>query len=217
MIAAKAHHSSRPAHTCAAHRLALACLALAAVAQITGCGPRNYENENDRLRAQVMDLSEQVTTLQAQAAGLQKQLEVERATNPAPLPEGVNPPLAVDLTIHGWTSAFDADRDGKPDSLRIYLQPKDAQQRVVQVVGSLRIDLVALPVGSDPVNLKTVNVSPQDLNAAYRSAITGPHYTLTTPIDQPLPENTNALLIRTTLTDALTGKTLTAERTIAWK
>ncbi len=181
-----------------------------------GCGPRNFENENDRLRALNLELTEQVTTLTRRVEDLQQQLEIERQATPRELPEGINPPVPVRLEIDSWTTAVDTDRDRTPDAVRVYLLPRDAQQRVVQVVGEARIEIVALPVGGEAVTVQTTKIEPQRLNQSYHTSLTGPHYTLVIPITEPLPDKTNRLLIRAEVTDFSTGKTLTAERTIDW-
>ena len=189
------------------------CLALLLVS----CGPRNFENENDRLRAENMELQEQVQKLQQQVEGLQLALK-ETEAGPQPLPEGFHAPQAVKLELHRWSTAIDMDRDRKADGVRIYAIPTDYQGRAVQVVGEGTLTLLALPKGGEPVQVQTTQIPPEQLNEAFRTGgLTGPHYTLEIPLQQPLPPETTRMMARLTVRDSLTGRTLDAEHIFDWK
>lgn len=186
---------------------------------LSSCGgPRNFENENDRLRAENLELQTQVEELKARVENLDKALAAAQEQTPKPLPQGLHAPKPVKLELHRWTSAVDTDRDRQPDAIRAYAIPMDYQGRPVQVVGEAKVTLLALPTGKEPVTVQTTTLTPDQLNEAFRSGgLTGPHYTLQIPLENPLPNNTPKLMVRMSVMDTVTGRTLDAEQIIEWK
>ena len=187
---------------------------------LPACSPRNFENDNDRLRAENLELQQSVQTLKGRVETLEAALEASKQTEPGarPLPQGLHAPRAVQLELHRWTTAADLDRDRTLDGVRIYAIPTDVQGRAVQVMGEAKVSLVALPEGRDPIVVQTTTLTPQQVNEAFRGGgVTGPHYTFEVPLETPLPENTPKVLVRVSLADDLTGRTLEAEQTIEWR
>ena len=122
------------------------------------------------------------------------------------LPEGLHPPTCVRIELDSYTGPLDTDRDGRPDAVRLYMVSLDAQGRFVPTVGTLKVTLTTARPGAEAVTLATQTYEPKVYNAAYRSGITGAHYTVTLPIPlDKVPEGTQTLTLRVGLTDALTG------------
>lgn len=167
-------------------------------------GPRNYENENDRLRAQVLDLTDQVRTLNAQVDSLNTALAAAEQRQGVSLPEGLHVPRATDLDVSS-TSCIILEQ-GKPTA-RLYLRTLDARRRFVQTIAEVRLTITATRPGADPVTLATQSFDPHHFDAAYRQGLTGVHYTLLCPL-QRLPDPGESVTAAIALHDLQTGLTL---------
>ena len=179
-----------------------------------GCsaGPKNFENENDRLRAENMKLTEQVSALTARVDGLSKQLDARQKAAGVELPDGLHAPTCTSITIGRYTGRAD-----DKDVVRVYLTTLDAQQRFVQTIGQATIQIVAIPADGNPVTVSQASYSPKQFDAAYRSGFMGTHYTLEAPLPTNVPEGVSQLTLKVTLKDVLTGLTLEAEKTLPAK
>ncbi len=166
-------------------------------------GPRDDENENDRLRAKVMALGAERDALRTEVAALDQTLEAAEQRGQVNLPEGVRRPVCARIEI-GRFSAF-AEVDDQP-AARIYLRTLDTKGRFVQTVGEVRITIAAAAPGQDAVTLGKAMFTAGELDEAYRSGLAGTHYTLIVPLDRPPTDApiTAAVAMR----DLQTGATL---------
>jgi len=186
-------------------------LLLVAAFATVGCqrGPRNFENENDRLRAEVMKLQRQRDELQStldrrlgELQSLRQQLDRTAATQPMP---GAEPPTLVSLQMGQYSGGVDTDDDGVDDLIRIYLRPLDQKGRLLPVAGRAHVKVVAIPDTGDPRLLAEQNYDPQSFENAWRSGFTGEHYTLQLPLPADLPADIQQVTVRVTFTQARTG------------
>lgn len=209
------HRHAATAPAAAAIALAAVFLALAA----GGClsqGPRNYENENDRLRARVLELEERVEDLTAERDELLTKL---RDTEAKPLePQALEAlPRVAGIRFDPLTGLDDNDTSPGMDRVIAYVKPYDGRRRFVQVAGTLRIEAFVLPVGEDggePRRIASATLSPAELREAYRYNFTGQHYTVTVPIDPPNAVLDGPVVIQAELTDAISGRTFSAEHVV---
>ncbi len=176
---ANKHQSQRPVHTGA-----LFCFCTLFI--LTACaGPRNYLNDNDRLRAEVMTLTEQRDALQTEVAALDKALEAEQRKHHANLPAGARIPVVARIELGKHSSLV---RVEDTNIARLYLRTLDTKGRFTQIVGRAKVTIIATVSGEDGITLGTASIDETSLDAAYRSGLTGTHYTLTCPIsDMPIP------------------------------
>lgn len=201
-------------------RFRTAALVMAAAVSLSqaGCGPRNFDNENDRLRALNLELQREVEGLQerlelrtGELQSLRQQLE--RAQNTQPL-EGAEPPVLSRLVIGRLSGAFDTNSDGTDDVIRVYLEPQDQRGRLLPVAGRARVRAVHIPDEGEPTVLAERTYQPAEFDAAWRSGITGRHFTLELPLPQPLPEGVDQVTVRVELTQAGTGAELSAQQPV---
>lgn len=204
--------------------VALACV-------LGGChsGPKNFENENDTLRAQVMDLQDKVTSLEAElgeAKGKINELqEVLAGTGEGPAKEVLEAlPRCAGIEIGRLSGPIDKDGEpGYPESIEVYVRPYDGRQRFVQVVGAMTVEVRYLPAsaagGADDETLEAgvkggsatgvllgrVRLDPSGLREAYRSGFMGTHYTvaITPPADVRVSDG--AIVLSAVLLDRVTG------------
>lgn len=153
---------------------------------LAGCGVGGgvVATENDRLRAQVLDLESQVRTLTSRNAELQTQLALaSRAQESVPPEILANTPRITSISLSRLSQARDEDGDGRLDSIILYLEPADGLGRFLQIVGSVSMHAAVLPPDGPAQTIGQRTIGPDELRAAYRSAFTGQYYSLTLPIE----------------------------------
>ncbi len=193
--------------------VAMACLAA------TGCrrGPRNYLNENDQLRRDNMELRQQIQELE-QAVAL-RVAEVERLQQqPGRTPvavEGAKVPHVTAVRFDRYSGAIDTDGNGTDDIVRLYVRTLDEQGRFIPAAGRAVVQAVLIKPGGITELLNEKTYDPQAFDAAYRSGLTGTHYTLELALPSPLPPDADQATVKLTFTDAATGASLTHEMPVS--
>jgi hypothetical protein len=189
-----------------------------------GCKPRHFETEADLLRAQVLQLETEVQHLERREAELRAQLRRYRRAqdrmqdlDDPDIAEFV--PQVVDISVGRLSHARDLDRDGRPDTLMVYVHPRDSRGRFIQMVGEVRINAIILPEAEDAITIGRERFGPGEVRDAYRSGITGTHYAIEVRLS--LPEGADLewieqqqATVRVTFIDGQTGLRHTAERAI---
>ncbi|MFW6060151.1 MAG: hypothetical protein ACODAQ_08210 [Phycisphaeraceae bacterium] len=185
---------------------------------VVGCRigePRNFSNENDRLRRANLELQREVEQLQdqlqqrlAQIETLQQRAEAE---TPAPMP-GAETPMLSDLAFGRYSGGLDPDDDGVDEQLRLYLKPLDQKGRVLPVAGRARVQAIAIPAEGEPQVIAERTYEPPAFDDAWRSTFTGRHYTLELDLPDDLPADLNEITARVTFTQADTGADFTAQK-----
>lgn len=215
--------STRPARSAASrsnrHRPGRLLLSAALVLVPAGCeGVKRASRENDRLRAEVLDLKEQVQLLGDRNAELEAELRRPGPDLAALPPEWrANAPHVASISIGPLSHARDTDGDGRPDTLILYVRPADGRGRFVQMTGRLSGHAALLPAEGDAVTLGRVTLGPERLRDAYRSSVMGTHYTIDVPLELPDPvagADPAECIAKVEFTDGLTGRSVTAQREI---
>jgi hypothetical protein len=190
---------------------------ITALALLAGCGTKNFLNDNDRLRRENLELRTQVDQLQKNIDLRLAQIQtLEQRVSPTTRPaiEGAHVPQAAALQLDRYTGAIDTNHDGVDDTVRIYLKPLDQEGRFIPVAGRAVAQVVAIQPGEPPKLLAEKVFEPAEFNQAYRTGLTGTHYTLELPLPSPLPKGLKSATLKVTLTDAATGAQLVAEQAI---
>jgi hypothetical protein len=177
---------------------------------------------NDALRLSNHELSQEVLALKRRNNELEIELQRLAQQQPEAASADIlqNLPRIVEISIGRLSHVRDADRDGQLDSLLVYLQPVDGLGRFTQMVGTVEINAASVPSHGDPVSAGQATFAPRDVRDAYRSSLTGVHYTFEVPIELPAQsppgsdQGSPSLFVRVTYHDGQTGHTLTAERSI---
>ena len=190
----------RPRPAGAGRSLAWAALA---VASLAGCGPRNFANENDRLRAEREELRDRVARLELESGGLRAQLEAaERALELGPGVLGALPSVAR-VEIGRWSGWEGIGSDGATEgrsgeegdgwgggptrrredgvcagaTFVVYVRPVDGRGRVAPVVGGIEVIVDVLGDGSSgPARFGRVELDAAGAADAYRSGLMGTYY-----------------------------------------
>lgn len=180
---------------------------LAATVTLTACGPKNFVNENDQLRARVADLTEQNQKLQTDLTATQKALAVQQRESGVALPPGLTLPVVSRIEIGSYSGLAD-------HSVRLYLETYDQQGRFLPVIGGAKVTLSYTLPGQPAVTLATADFTPQQVDAGYRSGFAGTHYTLTIPLTKPIPADVHELLASVSFTDFRSGVTLKTQKAV---
>ena len=176
-----------------------------------GCrlgAPRDFRNENDRLRREnlelrreVEQLSEQLELRRGELANLRRQLDRAEAES---MPEAETPTLSR-LRMGRYSGGVDTDGDGRDNLIRVYLQPLDQRGRVLPVAGRATMQAVAMIDDDQPQVLAQRTYEPDEFDRAWRSAFTGRHYTLELNLPPDTPPHVSEVNVRVTFTQARTG------------
>ena len=183
-------------------------------ALLVACGgPKNYTNENDKLRAERMSLQQQIDELQDKLAQREGELRATRDQLNDPLPpvDGVDPPRLAGIVLGLYSGPIDLDGDTVYDALRVYVRPVDQHSRQITATGTARVRLITAPAEGEPKTILDQAYDPEAFHAAYRSGVTGTHYTLKADLPEDRP--TNATL-HVSLTDATTGRVFKAQKEV---
>ena len=183
-------------------------------ASLTACGSqKSFSNENDRLRAERLSLQEQIDALQNKLALREGELRATREQLDDPLPpvDGVEPPRLAGIVLGMYSGPIDLDGDAKFDALRVYVRPIDQHSRQITAEGTARVRLIVTPAEGESKAILDQRYAPEVFHNAYRSGVTGTHYTL--KADLPKDRSTTATL-HVTLTDAATGKVYMAKKEV---
>jgi hypothetical protein len=180
-----------------------------------GCR-RNFANENDVLRARVLELEDEVALLRGRTAELESALAAQAARGH----EGIAPevaseiPYVAEVAIDRWSHARDEDGDGRADVIVLYVVPADGRGRFVQLAGFLDAQAAIIPAGGDVRAIGAVALDPSAVCDAYRSSFTGTHYTLRLPVAVPAAAPLEACDVTVVYRDGITGARLEAHRAI---
>jgi hypothetical protein len=188
-----------------------------AVFVVSGCGQRRFSNENDVLRARVLELEKEAAALEKRII----ELEAELAAQAIP-PDGqsmeitANTPHVAAISIDRLSHIRDDDKDGTPDTLIVYVKPADGRGRFVQLVGRLHLHAALLPMREESQTIALLELSPGEVRDAYRSSFTGTHYTIEAPLALPADAAASAECdVCITYEDGRTGQRFEEHRAIA--
>ncbi len=184
---------------------------------LSGCGAKNFENENDRLRREVLDLKSQIGTLSNRAAAAEKQLEIEKQAKAgqAPvLPQGVHRPVVSRIEIVKPSRGVDENKDGHDDAVRVYLETWDSRGRFLPALATVKVTVCAVAAGLPAVTVATGEFDAKAFDESYRSGIGGTHYTLRVPLTSPIPKGIGQVTVSIELTDLTTGASHKAEKIV---
>lgn len=201
-----------------------------------GCSgqPRNFLNDNDRLRAENLELRDRARRLEEALALREAQVAqmtphgasprgataAPGGTGPATAPAaglaGADVPRLVGLKLDDRSGLVPHAGATQPREhvLRLYVRTLDQQGRFLPVAGAASAQAVVIRPGQPPLVLGEASLGPKALDRAYRSGMTGTHYTIEIPLSAP-PEGIASVAVRLSLTDAATGATVAADRAFA--
>lgn len=185
------------------------------VAVMSGCSAtvggdgRSLSQHNDDLRRSNQELRKQLDQTQVKIVLLEGELKShrDRAASDAPgaVPPGAVVPVLSGLEFARYTGPIDTDRDGADDEVRLFLRPLDQRGRMLVVAGRVNVQVVELRADAQPRVIVDRTFSPAELDGAYRTGLTGDHFSLVLPLSAGDAGDAEQVTVRATLTEAGTG------------
>lgn len=189
-----------------------ACAVVGCTARVGGDG-RSLSQHNDELRQVNTELREQLDQTQQQITLLEGELSSHRQsaafTGSAPAAasesDGAVIPVLSGLKFARYSGPVDSDGDGADDRVRLYVRSVDQRGRLLVVAGSANVQVVQLRADAVPRVVADRTFGPQEFAEAYRSGLTGDHFTLEVPWSAQDLGDATQVTVRATLTQADTG------------
>ncbi|MHC4103362.1 MAG: hypothetical protein ACYSR9_00370 [Planctomycetota bacterium] len=116
------------------------------------------------------------------------------------------------IRITKYTNLFDKDKDGKRETLIVYIQPVDQEGDIIKVPADVHIQL--LDLDKDPVVLGKWHITPDQLRKLWFNALMKTHYRLTFDVADKLDSYEEPLTVMVTFTDYLTGREFNEQKLI---
>ncbi len=118
------------------------------------------------------------------------------------------------IKITRYTGLYDKDNDGQKEKLIVYIQPIDEEGDIVKATGAVDVQLWDLNKQNGQALLGAWRVEPDELKKLWFATILIINYRLTFDIADKIDEFEEALTVKVTFTDYLTGKVLTEQKVI---
>lgn len=144
------------------------------------------------------DLQKQITTLH----GLQDNVRLKDLCDIQ----------SVRITKH--TNLFDKNKDGKMETLIVYIQPIDQDGDIIKAPGDVHVQLLDLDKDKDPTLLGKWHITPTKLRKLWFNALLKTQYRMTFDVSEKVKTFEEPLTVTVTFTDYLTGKVFEEQRLI---
>ena len=186
--------------------LSAMCVLLAA-----GCEPQKTANSKKLLKLQNKELERQLAAAEKQITGLEEQLTVTNDLGQQVREANLN--NVKKIKIARFTNIYDKDKDGRPETLIVYLQLVDEDSDVIKAPADVKVELWDLNSDIQP-KLAEWHIKPGDLNKLWSGGILGSSYRLTFDVKDKISVYDGPLVIKVQVTDYLTGREFDLQKTI---
>ncbi len=192
------------------NRHQLSRIGLMAVVLMAGCGSPASQNV---LWEQVRELQAAKNQLETRAERLEEEnRQLFEQCNALSMLDASVRLSALDrlmqIRLANGTALTDENRDGKPETLRVHLEPLDQAGDVVKAPGQVRVCLWHLDPSAREHLLGDWSVSAEELKTKWGRSFLGAYYRLMWDVGEILPEKPVDLTVKVEFTDYLTGKVL---------
>ncbi len=161
------------------------------------------------MRDQVAKLQRDVELREAEVK------QIQQRTTPnilkGPDAKGIEVPRLVALEFDRFSGVLGGSGEGIGKAIRLYVKTKDQEDHIIPVAGRAKVQVVAIRVGKPPLVVTERTFDPLAFDQAYRTGLTGTHYTLNIPLPNVLPPDADSLTVKLAFQDAATGATVTQE------
>jgi len=184
---------------------------------VNGCqntaGPGNpLAGKVDTLTRDKTEMMSQIEQLESKNKTLQKQINtLHKIPDDVDFKDIYN---VKSIKITNYTNLFDKDKDGKKETLIVYIQPIDQDGDIIKAPADVHVRLLDLDKDKDPVVLGRWNITPTKLKKLWVDAIMKTNYRLTFDIAGKVTDPDKTLTLMVTFTDYLTGKVFEEQKLI---
>jgi outer membrane murein-binding lipoprotein Lpp len=170
-------------------------------------------------------LADQIRTLQQEQTQMHSQLKEAKAENEqlkqqiqvlSSLPKETKPENIYSLSsikITRYTNLYDKDKDGKKETLIVYIQPTDQEGDIIKAAGDVNV-LLDLSKEDGPVRLGQWHVTAEQLRELWFKTLLTVNYRLTFDVAGKVENFKDPLTVTVTFTDYLTGKVFKEQKAI---
>jgi len=181
-------------------------LAGCVLAFLAGCEDANKaaREKGDILTGEKKQLQYQLEQCNTENENLKEQVEVLAGIKQEARFENLYHIQSVKLTKH--TGFYDKNKDGKKESLIVYLQPMDEQGDIVKATGAADVELWDLNKKDGEAMLGKWRVDPNELKTLWFTTFLAINYRLTFDVADKIEGLKEPLTVKVIFTDYLTGK-----------
>jgi len=171
-------------------------------------------------------LQDQINSLTKENVNLKSQLVSTQAKNEqlnqqvqtlSDLPSNVRLENLYDLQkvkFGRYTNIYDKDKDGKKESLIVYLRPIDDHDDTIKASAAVDVQLWDINKQDAPAMLGKWHISSAELKKLWFATVITINYKLTFDISEKVSDYKHPLLVKVTFTDYLSGKVFKEQKII---
>ena len=163
------------------------------------------------LKQEKKQLARQIEQSKAEAEQLKKQIQILSDLPPEARFENLYHLQKTKITR--YTNLYDKDKDGKKEKLIVYIQPIDEEGDIVKATGAVDVQLWDLNKENGQALLGQWQVKPDELKKLWFATLIT-NYRLTFDVADKITGDEEALTVKVTFTDYLTGKVFTEQKVI---
>ena len=181
-----------------------------------GCGDTGsktgHADEIYTLKKQNRQLTRQLEKADAQNKQSQKQIQVLSVLKSKVKLESIYNLHRVKLTR--YTNLYDKDKDGRKESLIVYVQPIDKDGDAIKAAGAVDVQLWDLNKKNGHALLGQWHVKPDQLKKLWFATLITINYRLTFEVADKTEHFDEPLTVKVTFTDHLSGKVFKEQKVI---
>jgi outer membrane murein-binding lipoprotein Lpp len=186
---------------------------------VSAVGCENASSRKTPLADQVEKLTQEKTQLQSQVEQSKSENEqlMQQIQVLSGLPEGVKAENIY--SVHGikltrYTNFYDKDKDGKKETLIVYIQPIDQEGDIIKAAGDVDVQLLDLNKADGPARLGQWHVTAEQLREIWFKTLLTVYYRLKLDVAGKVENFKDPLTVTVTFTDHLTGKVFKEQKVI---
>ena len=158
----------------------------------------------EKLTEEKAQLANQLEQSKAESEQLQQQVKVLSGITQDGKPANIYNLTSIKITR--YTNFYDKDRDGKKETLIVYVQPIDQDSDIIKAAGTVDVQLWNLNRPDGQALIGEWHVTAEQLKKLWVKTILTLNYRLTFDIAGKVENFKDPLTVTVTFTDHLTGK-----------
>jgi len=198
-------------------RIVTIILTVCLLALAAGC--ENADSKKPSLADQIEKLKQDKTQLQNQIeqSGAENEQLNQRIQVLSSLPEGVKPENIYsvhEIKITRYTNLYDKDKDGRKETLIVYIQPVDQDGDVIKAAGTVDVELWDLNKEDGHAQLGKWHITANELRKLWFKTLLAVNYRLTLDVGGKVENFKDPLTVKVTFTDQLSGRVFKEQKVI---
>jgi hypothetical protein len=166
----------------------------------------------DDKQAQINQLKAQNEKLQEENENYHKQVQTLSELDKSARLEAMN---TLDrMEIAKRTGLMDENKDGKKDTLVVYLKPFDTHGDPIKMAGRVRVELWDLNAAAEKAKLAEWDIQPEELAKLWSSTFLTSYYRLRFDVAKLIEGHQKELTVNAEFTDYVSGRVLREQATI---